>query len=65
MTRLLKKLHKDEAGLKTLETVAILAIAAIILAVIKIFWGKIYSWFDNSQKDTTKDWKDGSDLQGK
>jgi Flp pilus assembly pilin Flp len=58
MTRLLKKLHKDEAGLKTLETVAILAIAAIILAVIKFFWNDIKKWFDQKTSSTTKDWEE-------
>jgi Flp pilus assembly pilin Flp len=55
MSRLLKKLHKDEAGLKTLETVAILAIACIILAVIKYFWNDIKEWFDKKASVVTKD----------
>jgi hypothetical protein len=53
---LLKKLHNDEEGLEALQVVIILAIAAIIIALVKIFWGTIKSWFQDSTKDTTKDW---------
>ena len=34
----------------------IVAIAAIILALLKIFWGRIKEWFTTSTKDTEKDW---------
>lgn len=57
MFRALKRLHNDEKGLKTLETVAILAVAAIILAVIKLFWNDIKGWFDSETKETTKGWE--------
>lgn len=53
---LLKKLHRDEEGLETLQVVMIVAIAAIILALLKIFWADIKKWFGDSTKDTTKDW---------
>lgn len=56
MLKSLKKIHKDESGLETLQVVAILAVAAIILAVIKFFWKDIKTWFDGETKDTTKDW---------
>jgi hypothetical protein len=52
----LKRIHQDEDGLETLQVVMIVAIAAIILALLKIFWGDIKKWFSDSTKDTTKDW---------
>lgn len=52
----LQKLHRDERGLTVLEVVALLAVAAIILSVIKIFWNRIYKWFDEEGKTITTDW---------
>jgi len=59
MLRSLKRIHKDEQGLETLQVVAILAVAAIVLAVLKIFWNDIKGWFDKETKETTKDWAGG------
>jgi Flp pilus assembly pilin Flp len=52
----LKKLHEDEEGLTTLEVVMIVAVAAIILALIKVFWGSIKTWFGQSTQNTTQGW---------
>ncbi len=41
----LYRLHQDDTGLSSLQTVMILAIAAIILAAIKYVWWDIKNWF--------------------
>lgn len=52
----LTRLHRDEGGLQTLETVAILAIAAIVLAVLKSTWQDIKRWFRTSVSEVI-DWQ--------
>jgi len=52
----LKRLHEDEEGLTTLEVVMIVAVAAIILALIKVFWGSIKTWFGMSTQNVTNGW---------
>lgn len=39
-----KRLHDDEDGLETLQVVCIVAVAAIILAIIKVYWQEIKEW---------------------
>lgn len=58
MVSRLKKLHADEGGLQTLEVVAILAVAAIVLAVIKTFWTSIKNWFTSSNESMQSDWNE-------
>lgn len=41
-------LHRDERGLTSVETVAILTLAAIILIVLRSQWVKIKHWFRDS-----------------
>jgi hypothetical protein len=45
MFRALRRIHNDERGLETLQVVMIIAVAAIILAFIKLFWTNIVGWF--------------------
>jgi hypothetical protein len=39
-----KELHRDEEGLQTLQVVCIVAVAAIILALVKVYWNDIKNW---------------------
>jgi hypothetical protein len=57
MLRWIKKIHNDEKGLKTLEVVAICAVAMIVLMVIKLFWFKIQNWFVVSAAEVDEGWK--------
>lgn len=42
---LLKRLHQEEEGLETLQVVMIIAVAAIVLAVVKKIWdNNIKQW---------------------
>lgn len=51
MFKAIKRLDNDERGINTLETVALLAVAAIVLVAIKFFWGRIKIW-TGGQMDT-------------
>lgn len=55
------RLHQDERGLKTLEVVAILAIACIILSVIRFFWFRVQNWFVSSAAETDEGWSGSSE----
>jgi Flp pilus assembly pilin Flp len=48
MKNWLKKFHRDEQGLEALQVVLIVAIAAIILALLKTFWPQIKQWFSDN-----------------
>jgi len=52
-----RRLHQDEQGLKVLEIVALLAVAAIILAVIRFFWFRIVNWFFIEAGSTSDNWE--------
>ena len=52
----LSRLHQCEEGMKTIEVVALLAVAAMILAVILRFWYIIQNWFVENYFDATDDW---------
>ena len=52
----LKKIHKDEKGMETLQVVAILAVAAIILSVIGFFWADIKTWYKTNYSEATTQW---------
>jgi hypothetical protein len=43
-----QRLRDDEEGLETLQTVMIVAVAAIILALLKETWPRIKGWFRSS-----------------
>lgn len=55
----LRRLHRDERGLSTLETVAILAVAAIALAAAKAGWHRVRRWFKTSVSNVI-DWQGDS-----
>jgi hypothetical protein len=46
MLKTLRRIHRDEQGLETLQVVMIIAIAALILAILKAYWPQIRSWFE-------------------
>ncbi len=41
----LKSFHKDERGMEALQVILIVAIAAIVLALLKFAWPSIKTWF--------------------
>lgn len=41
----LRSFHDDEGGLESLQTVIVVAIAALILVGLFAFWGEIKIWF--------------------
>jgi len=41
----LKKFDRDEKGLEALQVILIIAIAAIILALLKTYWQEVKTWF--------------------
>jgi hypothetical protein len=45
MLKPLRRIHEDERGLETLQVVMIIAVAALILALVKLTWPTIKSWF--------------------
>jgi hypothetical protein len=45
MLKSLRRIHNDEEGLETLQVVMIIAIAAIVLALLKLWWPIIKAWF--------------------
>ncbi|HZV06358.1 MAG TPA: hypothetical protein VE999_14860 [Gemmataceae bacterium] len=47
MFKSLRRIHEDERGLETLQVVMIIAVAALILALVKAFWPNIKQWFTN------------------
>jgi ABC-type transport system involved in Fe-S cluster assembly fused permease/ATPase subunit len=56
------RLHRDERGLKTLEVVAILAVAMIVLLVIKLFWYKIQNWFVWHAAEANENWSEAKPI---
>ena len=40
----LKRFHDDERGLEAMQVVMIIAIAALILALVKLFWSDVKNW---------------------
>lgn len=46
MFKSLRRIHEDERGLETLQVVMIIAIAALILALIKAYWPQVRTWFE-------------------
>ena len=41
------RLHRDEQGIEALQAVLVMAIAAVILAVVKAKWPDIKEFFNN------------------
>jgi Flp pilus assembly pilin Flp len=40
----LRNFHQDEDGLEAIQVVLIIAIAAVVLIALKVFWGYIKDW---------------------
>lgn len=49
----IRRFHDDQRGLEALQTVMILAIAAIALIIIKDKWGDVKLFFTNNMDDVT------------
>ncbi|HVK10379.1 MAG TPA: hypothetical protein VM597_16550 [Gemmataceae bacterium] len=49
----IRKFNDDEAGLETLQVVMIVAVAAVILALVKNQWDPIKQFFTDKVKDIT------------
>ena len=45
MLKAIRSIHEDERGLESLQVVMIIAIAALILALLKTFWPTVKTWF--------------------
>ena len=44
MRRRLRRFHRDDRGIETLQAVMIIAVAALILALVKLFWFDVKNW---------------------
>jgi len=44
-SRAIRGFHEDEEGLEALQVVMIIAIAAVILLFIRMYWRQISNWF--------------------
>ncbi|HEY7311857.1 MAG TPA: hypothetical protein VH643_21010 [Gemmataceae bacterium] len=53
MFKTLRRIHNDERGLETLQVVMIIAIAALILGLLKLAWPTIKTWFSGLVKNIT------------
>lgn len=53
MKNRLKRFHRDERGLEALQVILIVAIAAIILAALKMFWADIRDLLKSSVQSIT------------
>ena len=40
----LTRFHNDERGLEALQVVMIIAVAALVLALVKLFWSDVKNW---------------------
>lgn len=40
----LRRFHRDDRGLEALQVVMIIAVAALILALVKLFWSDVKNW---------------------
>lgn len=57
LSQAVRAFHDDEDGMEALQVVIIVAIAAVILGLLKIFWPQIKSWFTGAVNNI-KSWKD-------
>ena len=57
MTRL-TRFHRDDRGLEALQVVMIIAVAALILALVKLFWSDVKNWVTPLVADILG-WKNG------
>ncbi|MDC0936659.1 hypothetical protein OAS39_10260 [Pirellulales bacterium] len=56
------RFHNDERGFESLQTVMIMAVAAVALLAVKEQWGNIKEFFDTQMKDVTnaEEWTNGA-----
>ncbi len=52
---LIERFHSDEEGVNTLEIVMLLAVAAIVIAAIFVFWNQIWNWAKGLLDSTIKE----------
>lgn len=50
----INKFHSDERGLEALQTVMILAIAAVALLIVKSVWNDVETFFNDNMKPVTE-----------
>ena len=43
--RQLRAFHRDEKGLEALQVILIVAVAAVVLTFLKIYWQDVKNWF--------------------
>ena len=49
----LLKFHRDEKGLEALQVILIVAVAAVILTFLKIYWQDVKAWFKDMMEPIT------------
>lgn len=52
----LRAIHDDEDGMEAVQVIMIVAIAAVVLAALKVAWPSIQSWFSSAVSNITG-WK--------
>ena len=50
------RFHNDQRGMETLQTVMLIAVAAIVLLFVKTYWEEIQDWF-SGLVDQVLDWE--------
>jgi hypothetical protein len=53
MLKTIRRIHEDEQGMETLQTVMIIALAAIVMFFVNKYWGNIKTWFDTAVNNVT------------
>ena len=53
MLKTLRRIHEDELGMETLQTVMIIALAAVVMFFVNKYWGNIKTWFDTAVNNIT------------
>jgi hypothetical protein len=53
MLKSLRRIHEDERGMESLQTIVIMAVAALILVVVVKLWPNIKNWFTSAVNAVT------------
>lgn len=53
----LRQFHNDEDGVEQMNVIMILAVAALVLMAIWVFWGQIKAWWEGIWADVQGDVK--------
>jgi len=48
-----RSFHEDEDGMEAIQVIMIVAIAAVVLALLKTTWPSIQSWFKTAVQNIT------------